>query len=100
MIEFLRILADNSGLSPIQPGNLPQANTDSGQVQNILGVTFGIIGALALLIIVVSGLRYITSAGDPEKTAKARNGIIYSLVGLIVAIAAESIVFFVVGRLQ
>ena len=79
--------------------DLPHVAANSASIQTILGIVFGIIGALALLVITVSGLRYITSAGDPEKTAKAKNGIIYALVGLVVAISAEAIVAFVVGRL-
>ncbi len=64
-----------------------------------MSVVFGIIGALALLMITVSGLRYIISAGNPEKTSKAKNGIVYSLVGLVIALSAEAIVTFVVKRL-
>jgi len=104
MNMILRILAES-----VSPGNLPGAPTPTNPspnsltsvaaLQTILGVVFGIIGALALLIITVSGLRYITSSGDPEKTTRARNGIIYALVGLILAISAEAIVAFGVKRL-
>ncbi len=83
----------------ISPGSLPHPSADPGEVSTIISVALGIIGALALLIITVSGLRYITAGGNPEKTAKAKNGIIYSLVGLVVAISAEAIVAFVVGQL-
>jgi hypothetical protein len=79
-------------------GNLPTPTADSGAIQTVLGIAFGIIGALALLMVVVSGLRYILSAGDPQKTAQAKNGIVYSLVGLTVAISAEAIVHFVVAK--
>jgi hypothetical protein len=75
------------------------ANNNDAAIGTILGIAFGAIGALALLMIVLSGFRYITSAGDPEKMKSAKNGIIYALVGLAVAIAAESIVGFVVGNL-
>ena len=97
MIALLHILADTS----IQPGNLPKVDTgnNSQTISTVLGIVFAIAGALALLMITVSGLRYITSAGNPEKTAKARNGIIYSLVGLAIAVSAEAIVAFVVNRL-
>ena len=82
-------------------GNLPNVDVSSGgtTIPTILSIAFGIVGAFALLIITVSGLRYITSGGNPEKTAKAKNGIVYSLVGLVIAISAEAIVTFVVKRL-
>ena len=83
----------------IEPKDLPHPTADSSEIQALLSILFGIIGALALLVIVVSGLRYITSAGDPEKTAKAKNGVVYALVGLAIAVSAEAIVAFVVNRL-
>ena len=83
----------------ISANGLPHPQPDKNELSTILSIVFGIIGALALLMITVSGLRYITSAGSPEKTAKAKDGIVYSLVGLTIAISAEAIVKFVVGRL-
>lgn len=90
---LLTIATDISG------GSLPQPHADQSELDTILSIAFGIIGALALLMITVSGLRYITSAGNPEKTAKAKNGIVYALVGLVIAISAEAIVNFVVNKL-
>lgn len=95
---LLRILSATPQ-SSISPGNLPHVSTGADTVSNILAITFVIVGALALLMVTISGLRYITSAGDPEKTAGAKSGIVYSLVGLVIAIMAEAIVAFIVGRL-
>jgi hypothetical protein len=89
----------SNGLSPISSGDLPQTPADAASIQNVLGIAFGVIGAFALLMITVSGLRYVLSAGDPEKIARAKNGIIYSLVGIGVAVSAEAIVLFVAGNL-
>jgi hypothetical protein len=85
--------------SSISAGHLPQASPNQGEVSTILSIVFGIIGALALLMIVVSGLRYITSAGNPEKTSKAKNGIVYAIVGLVIAVSAEAIVAYGVNNL-
>jgi len=103
MIELLHILATspsvtNPPITQSQIQGLPMPQT-AGVIQQVLGIVFGVIGAVALLIVTVSGLRYILSSGDPQKTARAKDGIIYSLVGLAVALAAESIVYFVAGRL-
>lgn len=83
----------------ISPGDLPHTVPGSDTLSTILEVVFGVIGALALLMITVSGLRYITSAGDPQKASNAKNGVIYALVGLAIALTAEAIVAFVVGGL-
>ena len=98
MIEILHTIANAAPIQANQVQNLPMPSTD-GVFQKALAVTFAIIGAFALLMITVSGLRYILSGGDSQKIARAKDGIIYSLVGIAVAITAEAIVHFVVGNL-
>jgi hypothetical protein len=95
-------LGQNASPSPvahaIQPGNLPNVSTGTQTLKTIIGIVFGIIGALSLLMITISGLRYVLSAGDPQKASTAKNGIVFALVGLIIALTAESLVAFVIGR--
>lgn len=77
---------------------LPQTPANETSLRTILSVVFGIIGALAFLVIVISGLRYVLAGGDPQKAAKAKEGIVYALVGLAIAIGAQAIVSFVVKQ--
>ena len=77
---------------------LPHPDTAT-LISTILSFVFGIVGALAVLFITISGFRYIVSAGDPQKVAQAKEGIIYALVGLAVAISAEAIVVYFVKNL-
>lgn len=65
------------------------------QLQNILSIFFGVMGAVAVLIIVIAAFQYVISAGDAGKVARAKDAIIYALVGLVVAIMAFAIVNFV-----
>jgi hypothetical protein len=95
MNELIQVVAD---LTKITPGNLPQTTADRAHLVAIKNIVLSIIGAMSLLLIVVAGFRYVLSAGDPQKAAKARNGVIYALVGLVIAIAADAIVTFVVNR--
>jgi len=62
---------------------------------NIFQIVLSLLGIIAVLMIVVAGQRYITSNGEPEKIKQARNMIIYSLVGLIIAALAFAVVTFV-----
>lgn len=89
-----------ASLSDVQTGGLPKTRANASSLQDILGIMFGIAGALALLMITYSGLNYITSDGDPQKASKAKNGIITALVGLAIAIAGEAIVVFVINRID
>ena len=95
ILKLVQTIGSQIDISP-----LPHVAGDPSQVPHILQVVFGVVGALALLFIVIAGFRYIISAGDPQDTAKAKNGIIYALVGLALAITAEAIVTWVVGSVK
>ncbi|HVX58085.1 MAG TPA: pilin [Candidatus Saccharimonadales bacterium] len=86
----------------IDPGALPQPDATVGGPNStfgkLLSILFGIIAAFALLNIVLSGMKYITSAGNPQRSGEAKNGIIFSLVGLMIAVSAEAIIAFVINR--
>ncbi|MCW1908708.1 MAG: hypothetical protein KIH63_005205 [Candidatus Saccharibacteria bacterium] len=79
--------------------NIPKGGLTNSRVRTSLSVIFGIAGSLAVLVIVVAGLRYVAAAGDPKGAAKARNAIIFAVVGLVVSAIAFSIVTFVIGKL-
>jgi len=96
----------SGGSIPVSGGNLDlnslpnSAGVANGSIiQTVLQDLFGVIGGLALIFIIVGGLRYIYSNGNPQNAATARGTIIYALVGLVVAIVAESIVALVLGKL-
>lgn len=66
---------------------------------SVISLLLFIAGSAAVLVIVVGGIRYITSDGDPGAASKAKNTIIFALVGLVIAIMSYSIVNFVIGRI-
>ncbi len=65
------------------------------QVINILSLAVGVV---AVVMIIVGGLRYITSGGDSGNVTGAKNTILYAVVGLVVVALAQVIVRFVVDR--
>ena len=71
----------------------------NGLIVKITRIIAFVAGAAAVVIIMLSGLQYINSAGDATKATQARNGIIYALVGLIVIISAQYIISLVMRRL-
>lgn len=78
--------------------NLPKADVSQDTVKSALQIVFGVAGGIALIIVTLSGLRYVLSNGDPQGVAKAKNSIIYALLGLVICLTAFGIVTFVVGR--
>jgi hypothetical protein len=77
----------------INADSLPK--NDLSSVSDITTVVFGIFGAIAVIIVIYSGIQLIISQGNSEKVAQARRGVIYSIVGLIVIAVAQVIVLFV-----
>lgn len=86
-------------ISISKPSALPDGQLTSNTVADALTTAFLFIGAISLIIIVLQGLRYSLSAGNPEKTTQARNGIIYAGVGIAVAASGASITEFVLKLL-
>ncbi len=78
-----------------QPTNL---FGDSGIFSQISSVLLFIVGAIAVIMIVIGGLRYVISGGDASQVQSAKNTILYALVGVIVAILAYAAVNFVINN--
>ena len=98
-MKFLSIYRLAESIIPPDQINIPQKAVTNSTVENVMRIVFGTLGAIALIIIIIAGIKFMTSQGNPEALAKARNTIIYAAVGLAVAIGAYSIVTFVIGRL-
>lgn len=77
--------------------NIPRPPIGEPNIENGLNKVFFWAGIVAVVVIVLAGLKYVTSAGDPGKVATAKNAILYALVGLILVILSFTIVNFVVG---
>lgn len=71
----------------------------NGIITNVIQVLVIIIGAASVIMVMIGGLKYIISSGDPAKVSNAKDTILYALIGLVVAILAQSIVSFVLIRL-
>ncbi len=68
-------------------------------VKNIINAILYIIGLLAVVMVIIGGVQYTTSGGDSAAVTKAKNTILYGIVGLAIAILAYAIVNFVIGKL-
>ncbi|RKW01708.1 MAG: hypothetical protein D8B38_04085, partial [Candidatus Saccharimonas sp.] len=78
-------------------GSEKEGCTDgTGIFQTIVNVILFIVGAVAVIMIVIGGVRYTVSNGDSNAVTGAKNTIMYAIVGLVVAIIAYALVNFVV----
>lgn len=78
---------------------VPQPDLTGSSITGALKLVFAVAGAVAVLIITIAGFKYAVSMGNPEQAAKAKNSIIYALIGLLVCLVAFSVVTFVLDKL-
>ena len=84
----------NSARGAQQPSDL---FGNAGVFSEISSVLLFIVGAVAVIMIVIGGLRYVVSGGDASQVQGAKNTILYALVGIIIAILAYAAVNFVIN---
>lgn len=72
----------------------------TGLFTAITNILIYLIGAISVIMIIIGGLRYVLSNGDPKSAESARNTILYSVIGIIIAIAAYAIVTFVTSNVK
>lgn len=72
-------------------------NVDTA-VQTGLKFFAAVVGIIAVIMIMVGGLRYMMSGGDAGKAASAQNTVIYAAVGLVIALLAQVIAQFVLVK--
>ena len=76
-------------------GQAEQLDGNQGVITTIINTMLFIVGLLAVIMIIYAGIRFVTAHGDEKQVESARQTIIYSVVGLIVAILAYALVNWV-----
>ena len=70
------------------------------RIKNVLDTVYLWIGIIAVIVIVIGGIKYMTSTGDMQKIQGAKNTIMYAIIGLVVTLMAFAITNFVIGALN
>lgn len=70
-------------------------DSSNGLVGAIVNMLLFLIGAISVIMIIIGGLLYVTSQGDSGSVTKAKNTVLYAVIGLAVAILAYAIVNWV-----
>lgn len=114
VLSFLVLGLSQATLAQTAPGVPPEAGIPGVQnqpnvntvndllviVRNIVRIIYIIFFILAVVFIIVAAFVYLTSAGKPENTKKARDMIIYAAIAIAVALLAVSVQFIVSNFLQ
>ena len=76
-------------------GQAKELDGNQGVITTIINTMLFIVGLLAVIMIIYAGIRFVTAHGDEKQVESARQTILYSVVGLIVAILAYALVNWV-----
>lgn len=78
----IEVVVDN----PIETGDFAKI------IENTLLWVLGIAGSIALFMLIVGGIMYITSGGDEQKVATAKKMFNFTVLGLIIVLLSYSII--------
>ena len=82
----------------VKPGLTGDKKDDTlgENITNIINAVIGALGIVAVIVIIIGGVTYMTSSGDAGKVKKAKDTILYGIIGLVVVALAFAIVNFVI----
>ncbi len=67
-------------------------------LKRTINILLFIVGIASVIVVIVGGLRYVLSGGEPKNTAAAKDTILYAVIGIVVSLLAYAIVNFVLGQ--
>lgn len=77
----------------------PGSPTINGVIETALNILSFVVGVAAVIMIIIGGFKFITAGGDSSKVSNAKDTILYSVIGLVVAALAQVIVKFVLNKI-
>ena len=111
LIAFVGLLlAPHFAIAASTPSNITQGVKDIGKdvdlgqkdlkesVAGVINIALGLLGLIAVVLVVVGGFMWMTAAGNEEKIEKAKQLLFSALVGLVIIVAAWSIANFFVSQ--
>jgi len=87
-----------SGVGSVTPPGT-SSNTLQQYITIVINVLLGLIGVVAVIMLIIGGFRYVLSQGDEKATKGAKDTILFAIIGIVVAILAFAIVNFVIGAI-
>ena len=96
LLQFGAYDANNPSINNFGDPNTTPSLDLSGRIITIINAVIGVLGLIAVVIVIIGGVQYMTSSGDAGKVKKAKDTILYGIIGLIICVLAFAIVNFVI----
>jgi len=88
----------NAGDNPSIIANATGGQTSlRGLILTIVNYALGFLGLFAVLMVIYGGFTYVSSAGNDDDTGKAKNIIMYALIGIVVILLSFALVNTILG---
>lgn len=81
-----------------QPAQL-FSDDNNNVFKRITDILLFLVGAIAVIMLIIGGIRYVVSGGDQSQVTAAKNTILYAIIGIVVAVLAYAAIQFVLGVL-
>ena len=72
---------------------------DTGVFKQVTNTILYIVGIVAVIMLIIGGVRYVISGGDSKKVTDAKNTVLYAIIGLVICFFSYAIVNFVITSL-
>ena len=72
---------------------------DTGVFRQVTNTVLYIVGIIAVIMLIIGGIKYVVSGGDSKKVTDAKNTVLYAIIGLVICFLAFAIVNFVISAL-
>ncbi len=72
---------------------------NTGVFKQVTNTILYIVGIIAVVMLIIGGIKYVVSGGDSKKVTDAKNTVLYAIIGLVIAFLAFAIVNFVISAL-
>lgn len=93
--------ANDSGIKPVaNKAGFGKSMSPEFYVGLILTIFFSIIGIIFLVLIVLSGVKWMTAQGNTSRVDQAKDTITKAITGLIITLAAYGITYFVIKAIS
>ncbi len=87
---------NNAGYNNVAPPNISSQGMWN-LLDKIISYLFGIFLAFAVIFFIIAAFNFITAQGEPEKVKRARDFVLWALIGVLVAFVSRGLIEFIKG---
>ena len=92
----LPVIASAAGFGTITPFTGTSSGTLIGAITNIVNSLLALAAVIAVIFVIIGGVRYITAQGDEDAVAAAKNTVIYAVIGVVVIALSAVIINYII----